>query len=281
MINVTPTISQFLSSARSFPGEALKEEWVTDTYTTFSDNAHTPAEDYTYAVGTTKTRASNYHQYLQTTFKVGRHLEKVKKVGSMSEFAYQAEKALTEHPTDIERALIYNDVITGDEASAAKLKGYDKWVTTNVTTLSDVNAFTEDSFNDLTEDIVTTTTGRPDIVRAAPKLKRIMSSWTTPNQRYIDASNKVLVGYASIYEGEYGIFQFSYHTYLGSSFDINTPKNHRAFILTQEKWQNLVLYPTEMENTPSLGFWRGGAINTVMTLRCLSESCNGKFVVSS
>ena len=98
---------------------AVKEEWLTESLSTFADNAHSDAETYAYTQRSARTRLSNWVQYFNSTWRVGRIREAVDEYGVKSEYAHAMDLSLREHATDIERALTYGQSASGLSLRAA------------------------------------------------------------------------------------------------------------------------------------------------------------------
>lgn len=275
----------FFSELPKSKGKQIKEEWLEESLTTFSDNAHTDAEDYSYSQRSPRTRLSNWMQYFSSTWRVGKIRDAVEEYGVATQYAHAMRLTMREHPTDIERALTYGQSASGASSTAtaiaSKMRGLCDWITSHTASGTGSASFTSDAFIDILEEIVTANSGKPFWVVMAPKLKRQVSTYTTPLNRYVYADEKKLTFTISVFESDFGVCQCEYNIWLAAANDKLNSSYDRALFLDRSKWSIATLMPTQVEEVPPQGFYKQGVMNTVCTLIALAEACNGQYLASS
>lgn len=278
--NISPDETRFLSTLSRDKIDSIYHFWLQESLSTFQDNKWVDGQDFTYTARDARTRVGNWVQTLANTWKIGEIAEAANAIGVQSEFAHEMELSSREHATDIERALIYNTSASGDSATAATLRGIDSWISTYSSTGSASGEFTSSAVNSLLQDIVTGGKSKPYWVVMSPTLKLQSDSWTTSNTRYLEMRNKELTGVVNVYESSFGTLKLEYSIWLDNSY---APSDNygRAFFIDKSKWSILLYKSTYTRSIPSTGLWTAGAIVTALSLKCLQEACNGKYLASN
>ena len=194
------------------------------------------------------------------------------------------QKAMDNHGLAFEYAMTYGTSASGASATAsgtaATLAGYNAHILTYTATASANAAFSLSAVNEILQNIVSNTTGKPELLLVAPELKEQASDWTTPATKNINVEDKRYIRGVRIYEGDFGLLRFQRDRWLAAANTPNDDYNY-CFILDMSTWQKSILQRTKAEEVPIAAYARAGALATAFTVLALAESCNGKILVSN
>jgi hypothetical protein len=244
-------------------------EWQKDSLSTGNANAQIEGSDFVFSIPSTRTRTGNWTQIFEKTAEVSSTQRAVDVAGVADELAYQVEKRMKELATDIEKALITGTGNSGASGTARTLKGFLSWITTNVETGTGTAAAyeTETRYNNLLQ-TVWASGGMPDAAYVNGFQKRQISSFSTPNTRYVDMTNsKKLSNTVSVYQGDFGEQQ----VYLDPFMDAD-----KVLVIQQDMWKIAVLDPIHKDDVAHVGLADRVAIYGELTLEARNEAASGK-----
>lgn len=203
--NISPDDTPLLSKLSRTKATATLHEWLEDDLG--EPRANKQPEGYTYMTEevTPRKRLNNYTQIMHRGIHVTQTQEVVLKYGLRTETAYQMRKALTELAFDCEQALLTQDTkILGSMDEARQFGGLPYWVVTNSftatkLTFDEINNALEQTWNN---------GGKPTVLLVSPRNKRIISTFTAGNTKYMDG-NKThrLTQMISVLETDFGTLQ--------------------------------------------------------------------------
>lgn len=248
---------------------ARTHEWQTDTLSTGSSNAAIEGADFTFAIPGARSRISNYTQIFTKTLEVSRTQQIVNVAGLEDEFKYQMEKRMKEIATDIEKALITGTGNSGASGTARTLKGALAYITTNVETGTGTAAhyLTETLYNNLLQTIWAAG-GRPDTTYVNGFQKRQISSFSTPNQRYIEVSGAgELQNTISVYDSDFGRINIELHPFMTTT---------KTLVIQKDMWKVGVLDGIHTEEVAKIGDSKRGALVGEYTLEARNEASSGQ-----
>ena len=207
--NISPEDTPLFSRIGRTRATAVTHEWLEDSLG--EPRANKQPEGYTYTTEAVnpRTRLYNYTQIMHRGIHVTQTQEVVLKYGLRTETAYQMRKALQELAFDCEKALITQDTkMLGSMEEARQFGGLPYWVVTN-------NFENEGTARDLTFDLINTALeqtwnagGKPSILLVSPRSKRIISTFTAGNVKYMEG-NKThrLTQMIAVLETDFGTLQ--------------------------------------------------------------------------
>lgn len=282
LTNITHNECKFVNAFPTEKIDNIYHSWLQETLTTFQPNAWSDAQEFTFTARGARTRVGNWVQTLANTFKTGDLANAADAAGVENEYAHEAMLAGLEHMTDIERALIYNTSASGDSATAATLRGIDSWIETYSATGSSSAEFSVTAFNSLLQRIVTGGKSSPFMVVMSPQLKLAADAFTGTNTRQIAMGDgqSVLTDVVDVYLSSFGRCTLEYDIYLAAAY-APSDSYDRAYFLDKSKWTILKYIDTYTREVPSLGLYKAGAVVTALSLRCMQEACNGKYLCSN
>ena len=249
---------------------ARTHEWQTDTLSTGSANAQIEGADFTFAIPGTRSRVSNYTQIFTKTLEVSDTQRTVNVAGLEDEFKYQMEKRMKEIATDIEKALITGTGNSGASGTARSLKGALGFIATNVETGTGTAAhyLTETLYNNLLQTIWSNG-GRPDTTYVNGFQKRQISSFSTPNQRYveIDRDNNTLINTISVYDSDFGRQEIVLDPFMDTD---------KTLVLQKDMWKIAMLRGITTVDVATVGDAKRGALVGELTMEARNEASSGK-----
>ena len=190
--NISPYDTPLYSRIGKTKATQVMHEWLEDQLGQPIANAE--VEGYTYSTtnAAPRTRLHNYTQIMHRGVHVTDSQEAVLHYGIRSEMAYQMAKALKELAFDCEQALITQATPNPGAMGgpAREFGGLPFWIVTNVFTAptSTTANLTFDLINDALEQ-TWTNGGKPSILLISPRNKRIISTFTAGNVKYMDGNN--------------------------------------------------------------------------------------------
>ncbi len=248
---------------------ARLHEWQTDTLSTGSSNAQIEGADFTFAIPGARSRVTNNTQIFSKTLEVSRTQQITNVAGLEDEFKYQMEKRMKEIATDIEKALITGTGNSGASGTARELKGALAWITTNVETGTGTAAhyLTETLYNNLLQTIWAAG-GRPDYTYVNGFQKRQISSFSTPNQRYIEVKNPgELQNSVSVYDSDFGRINIELNPFMTTT---------KTLVIQKDMWRVAVLDGVHPQDVATVGDAKRGALVGELTLEAKNEASSGQ-----
>jgi len=244
-------------------------EWQIDTLSTGADNAQIEGADFTFAIPAARTRTSNNTQIFTKQLEVSETQRAVSVAGLEDEYAYQMEKRMKEIATDIEKALITGTGNSGASGTGRRLKGFLSFITTNVETGTGTAAhyLTETLYNNLLQSIWASG-GRPDNTYVNGFQKRQISSFSTPNTRYVDMDNSnKLKNTVSAYESDFGVQTINLDPFMDTD---------KTLVLQKDMNKIAVLRGIKPVDVATIGDAKRGALVGELTLEVRNEAADGK-----
>lgn len=249
--------------------KARQHDWQLDTLSTGSDNAQIEGADFSFALPGARTRAVNYTQIFTKTLEVSETLEEVDIAGTNDEFEYQLEKRMKEIATDVEKALITGTGNSGASGTARRLRGILSFIATNVTTGTGTGneTLTETMFNDNLQ-LIWAAGGRPDTAYVNGSQKRKISSFSSPNQRYVEITGEgELKASIAAYDSDFGRITVKLNPFMDTD---------KVLLLQKDLWAVAVLRGIKPREVPSIGDSKRGALVGELTLEARNEAGNGQ-----
>lgn len=206
--NISPDETPLFSMLGRTKATATTHEWLEDTLG--EPRANKQSEGYSYSTDevSPRQRMYNYTQIMHRGIHVTDTQEVVLKYGLRSEVAYQMQKALKELAFDCEYALINQDTKTlGTSVSDTRqFGGLPYWIVTNSFPATD-GKLTFDLINNALEQ-TWKVGGKPSILLVSPRSKRIISTFTAGNTKYIEGNKtRRLTQMISVIETDFGTLQ--------------------------------------------------------------------------
>jgi len=244
-------------------------EWQTDTLSTGATNAQIEGADFSFAIPGARSRVNNNTQIFTKTLEVSETQREVSVAGLEDEYAYQMEKRMKEIATDIEKALITGTGNSGASGTARSLKGALSFIATNIETGTSTaaTALTETRFNNLLQTIWSAG-GRPETAHVNGFQKRQISSFSTPNQRYIEISGEgELKNTISAYDSDFGRIMIELNPFMDTD---------KLLVLQKDMNKIAVLRGLKPVDVATVGDAKRGAIVTELTYEARNEASGGK-----
>ena len=208
--NIAPSDTPLYSRIGKTKATQVNHEWLEDTLGGAQTNMY--PEGYTYFTvdAAPRARLNNYTQIMHRGIQVTDTQEAVLHYGVRSEMAYQMTKALKELAFDCEKAIIEQNTKTigaMTPPTPRQFGGLPYWIVTHVYSNSGPRDLTFDLINTALED-VWTDGGKPSILLVSPRNKRVISTFTAGNTKYMDGNktNK-LTHMISVLETDFGTLQ--------------------------------------------------------------------------
>ncbi len=207
--NIAPDETPLNSRLGRTKATQVMHEWLEDDLGEAAENKQ--PEGYTYFTvnAEPRTRLFNYTQIMHRGVHVTDTQEAVLHYGVRSELAYQMQKKLKELAFDCEKALLTQDnKVLGDMETARQFAGLPYWIVTN-------ELDNEGTARDLTFDLINEALekvwecgGKPSILLVSPRVKRIISTFTAGNTKYMEGNNtRKLTQMISVLETDFGTVQ--------------------------------------------------------------------------
>ena len=209
--NIAPYDTPLYTRIGKTKATQVMHEWLEDDLGAAMPNAF--EEGYTYSTvnATPRTRLYNYTQIMHRGVHVTDSQEAVLHYGVRSEMAYQMQKKLKELAFDCEQALVTQAIRSPGSftpPSPRTFGGLPFWIISHVylnagtgraLTFDLINNALEDTWND---------GGKPSILLVSPRSKRIISTFTAGNTKYMEGNktNK-LTHMISVIETDFGTLQ--------------------------------------------------------------------------
>lgn len=207
--NISPEDTPLFSRIGRTKATAVTHEWLEDTLGEPRTNKQPEGYTYTTEAVSPRTRLNNYTQIMHRGIHVTQTQEVVLKYGLRSETAYQMQKTLKELAFDCEQALIQQDTkMLGSMDEARQFGGLPYWIVTN-------KFDNGGTARDLTFDLINTALeqtwkngGKPSVLLVSPRSKRIISSFTAGNTKYMEGNKtRRLTQMIAVLETDFGTVQ--------------------------------------------------------------------------
>ena len=244
---------------------ATYHEWQTDSLSTGNANAQIEGADFTFAIPATRTRLGNRTQIFTKSVEVSGTQREVEVAGIDDEFANQLNKRMKEIATDVEKALITGTGNSGASGTARELQGILSFIATNVETgTSTAEAYlSETRFNNALQ-LIWDQGGEPDSAYLNSFQKRQVSSFSTPNTRYLDMDDsKTLKNTVSVYESDFGVINIHLNSFMTTS---------KVAILQKDLWAVAVLRGIKTTDVAKVGDADRAALVGELTLESRNEA---------
>ena len=267
--NISPEETVYMSRTGKKSATGRTHEWLTEVLqASNSANAEVEGSTAAYASGdiTPRVRVTNYTQILRRPFSSSYTQDAVSKAGvAGDEFDHLRGLKTKEIARDMNAALINQSSASGDSGTARTLNGMLAAITTNTGSANSL-PLEETDFNSVLQTIWTAG-GRPNAVYTGGSTKRMISSWTSPLSRNIDANGKKRTVAVDVYDSDFGRMDI----YL----EREMPTTEIA-ILEEKYWKTAFLRPLFFEETAKVGGQRRGYVESELTLEYLAENSSGK-----
>lgn len=258
--NISPVDTLFYSQLSEDGAKAITKEWQTDALAAAGANAHLEADDTTAEAASPTVRLSNTMQIQKKSLRVSGTQESIAKSGGAagrpSELGYQTAKKGKELAKDIEYAFLRETEVTGNAATARKMKGALNWTTSNLDKAEDAvleasGVVTGGSARPLTELLVQnvrqnvfTAGGDPKVIYCGPYQKRQFSAFVGTSNYRRPVEEKKMVNTIDVYVDDYGMLQIKPHR--------NMPTDV-VFIPDMAYWKKATLRPVKREELAKTG----------------------------
>lgn len=281
--NISPVDTLFFSQLSEDGAKAIEKDWQTDALAAAADNAVLEADDTVATAVVPTVRLDNTMQIQKKAFRVSGTQEAIAKSGGAagrpSELGYQTAKNMKELSKDIEYAFLRAVRVTGNAATARKMKGALNWVTSNLdkaadATLNADGTVTGGTPRDLTETLVQTVRqniftagGDPKVIYCGPFQKRQFSNFAgTGNYRRPVEGDK-LTNTVDVYVDDYGVLQIKPHR--------NMPTDV-VFIPDMSRWKKATLRATKREELAKTGDSTLYHVIVEHTVMSMAENASGR-----
>ena len=213
--NISPEDTPLYSALANAKATETIHQWLEDVLGEAQDNAQVEGYTYTVREGTPRRLLNNYTQIMDRNVYVTDTQEAVLKHGLQSEISYQMHKEVLGLAFDCERALLTQDAKElGSMSVPRKFGGLPYWIVTNVFNDSDL---TFDLINDALEK-TWNAGGKPRMLLLSPRNKRIVSTFTAGNTKYMDGNKtSKLTQTISVLETDFGVLTCKTDRFLDNS----------------------------------------------------------------
>ncbi|MBQ7220778.1 MAG: DUF5309 domain-containing protein [Synergistaceae bacterium] len=216
-----------------------------------------------------RTRLHNYTQIMHRGIQVTDSQEAVLHYGIRSEMAYQMAKTLKELAFDCEKALIEQATQSpGAMGSPRIFGGLPFWIVTNVFANGGTpRPLTFDLVNTALEQ-TWTAGGKPSILLVSPRNKRVISTFTAGNTKYMDGNktNK-LTQMISVLETDFGTLQCITDRFMPTD-------NREIYGLSPEYMKKAFLRNFKTGDIPKINDMQRRMINGEWTLEMRAEKAH-------
>jgi len=263
--DISPTETPMFTRFKRYKATQKKMEWQTDSLKTPGSNAAVEGADFSFSRPSARTRVDNLTQIFVNTYSVSESQQSTDVAGVSSEMAYQAQKAMKEHKTDIEYAIVNGTKGAGLTNSARTMDGVLAWITTNEID-ENGGVMDEADYNDALE-VAWKAGGNPDVTYVGGPQKRKISSYSANSTRYLDSSDKKLVSSVSVYESDFGMQTIILDRYV---------PDDTALLLQEDMWGIGVLRPSRNVGVAKIADAERAAIVGEYTVVCRNEKASAE-----
>ena len=269
--NIAPYDTPLYTRIGKTKATQVMHEWLEDDLGNPTVNMF--EEGYTYSTvnATPRQRLFNYTQIMHRGVHVTDTQEAVLHYGIRSEIAYQMAKKLKELAFDCEQALVTQATRSpgtppGPGASPRIFGGLPFWIITHVYNNGNTGrALTFDLINNALED-TWKDGGKPTILLVSPRSKRIISTFTAGNTKYMEGNktNK-LTHMISVLETDFGTLQCLTDRFM---------PNEDVYGLSPEYIKKAFLRPFKTGDMPKISDMGRRYINGEWTLEMRAEKAH-------
>lgn len=266
--NISPEDTPLLSKLARTKATAVTHEWLEDSLG--EPRVNKQKEGYTYMTEAVEPRivCQNYTQIMHRGIHVTDTQEVVLKYGLRSEIAYQMQKALKALAFDCEKALLTQDtkILGTSTDDTRQFGGLPYWIVTNSfpatggkLTFDMINTALEQTWN---------AGGKPSILLVSPRNKRIISTFTAGNVKYIEG-NKThrLTQMIAVLETDFGTLQCLVDRWM---------TNDTVYGLSPEYMKRAFLRPFKQADLPKISDNQMKYVNGEWTLEMRAEKSHFK-----
>ena len=264
--NIAPYDTPLYSRIGKTRATAVTHEWLEDELGEPIENKNPEGYTYNTANVAPRQRQNNYTQIMHRGIQVTDTQEVVLKYGVRSEMAYQMQKALKELAFDCEKALIEQDSKTlgTSIADTRQFGGLPYWIVTNDFTAPGGN-LTFDVVNNALEQ-TWTAGGKPSVLLMSPRSKRIVSTFTAGNTKYMEGNKtKKLTQVISVLETDFGTLQCLTDRFM---------PNDKIYGLSPEYMKKAFLRPFKAGDMPKANDMQRKYVNGEWTLEMRAEKAH-------
>ena len=266
--NIAPYDTPLYTRIGKTKATQVMHEWLEDELGQPMVNMF--AEGYTYSTvaADERVRLYNYTQIMHRGVHVTDSQEAVLHYGVRSEMAYQMQKKLKELAFDCEQAIVtQNTRVLGSMTAPREFGGLPFWIVTNVLTAQAPGDLTFDLINNALEQ-TWIEGGKPSILLVSPRSKRIISTFTAGNTKYMDGNktNK-LTHMISVLETDFGTLQCLTDRFM---------PNDVIYGLSPEYIKKAFLRPFKTGDMPKISDMGRRYINGEWTLEMRAEKAHFK-----
>lgn len=276
--NISPEETVFMSRIGKGNAIARFHEWLTESLqASNSGNAIIEGASATFASGdiTPRTRLGNYTQILRKPWSTSYTQDEVEKAGvGGTEFDHQRVLKTKELARDMNSALINQTSASGTSAVARTLQGALAAIASNTASMTQnniANPLDQTVYNELLQRIWQLG-GRPNATYVGGFNKRVISAWTQPLNRNIDANGKKLVVSVDTYDSDFGVQTILLEREMPPA---------QVMVLEEKYWRTAFLRPLFYEELGKVGEQRRGTVVSEITLEYLAENSSGKITGTS
>jgi hypothetical protein len=231
---LTAQENQFLAGLGKATAINTVHSVLTDTLRTAASAAVEEGIDATLLARTTPARVTNIVQTVAIPFAVTGIQEAVDHYQGENELVRQTRKAMADWGNAAEFDIVRGTVASGASGTAAKLKGIVSAVSTNNTLQTSGTVLNASHIMGILQDVYDNGNGEmvTDLF-VGGIMKRRISSFTTSNTKYVDATSKVAVDSVDVYETDFGRLRIHLHRFVQQSTDANA----RLLGVNMDKWK--------------------------------------------
>lgn len=267
--NISPEETVFMSRIGKTQARARVHEWMTESLqASNSGNAIVEGTSATFASSdvTPRVRLANYTQILRKVWSSSYTQDEVEKAGvGGTEFDHQRTLKTKELARDMNASLINQTSATGTSAVARTMNGALNAIATNTGTMGGVPL--EQGLYNAQLQAIWAVGGHPNATYVGGFNKRVISSWTAPLTRNIDANGKKLVVSVDTYDSDFGVQMILLEREMPST---------QVMIVEEKYWRSAFLRPLFFEELGKVGEQRRGSVVGELTLEYLAENSSGK-----
>ena len=268
--NISPFDTPLHSRLGKTKAIATYHEWLEDELGDPRDNSFPEGFSFSTEAVPPRTRLGNYTQIMWRGIHVTGTQEVVAKHGLTSEMAYQMQKTLKQLSMDWERALLTQDTREAGTVAAPtrKFGGLPYWIVSHVLDNGGApRALTFDLINSALEE-VWNDGGHPTILLVSPRSKRIISTFTAGNTKYMDG-NKThrLTNMIDVLETDFGVVQCVVDRHIPDTDDT-------VYGLSPEYMKRAILRPFKTQEIPKMADMERKGILGEWTLEMRAEKAH-------
>jgi hypothetical protein len=229
--------------------------WVLDPIDVVSSQVGTAEMADTTYVQVNPTLGMNTTQIIEYGVSVGGTELNTKHAGYDSKWAREKLKKMKTWKNQLEFSAVAGALVSGTGTAARKMKGIAGFASSNKTGFSSVS-LTSDILN-LSVRVAYDLGARLDTVLVGSVLKQRISSFTSPNQRNVEASTATVVYRVDVYDSDFGRLEIFPHQYVNSA----TAQTQNGMVAYQSDVIRVgVMDSVHFEERAITGYYKAGAI---------------------